>query len=139
LIDTTAVVHEGWLKMQGLHGLDLKDRSHFFGYAARVMRSVIVDAVRAGQREHRGGHATHLPLSSELSDRLAQSEDEILDVDAALAALARLSPRLAQVVEMRYFAGMTEIEIASALGVTDRTVRRDWDKARLLLAEALRA
>jgi RNA polymerase sigma factor (sigma-70 family) len=69
---------------------------------------------------------------------LVQPEDEILDVDRALADLAALEPRLARVVEMRYFAGMKESEIAAALGVTDRTVRRDWEKARLLLAHALR-
>ena len=79
-----------------------------------------------------------MTLNTEISDQVPNGEDEILDVDEALAQLAKLEPRLAQVVEMRYFGGMTEAEIAQALGVTDRTVRRDWEKARLLLANALR-
>jgi RNA polymerase sigma factor (sigma-70 family) len=77
-------------------------------------------------------------IDTEIADALALPEDEVLDVDRALRDLAALEPRLAQVVEMRYFAGMKETEIALALGVTDRTVRRDWEKARLLLAQALK-
>jgi RNA polymerase sigma factor (TIGR02999 family) len=99
---------------------------------------VIVDTVRAARSERRGGGAVHVTLATELGEQLAPAEEEILDVDAALVELARLEPRLAQVVEMRYFAGMKETEIAIVLGVTDRTVRRDWEKARILLAAALR-
>ncbi|MBP6764089.1 MAG: sigma-70 family RNA polymerase sigma factor [Rubrivivax sp.] len=138
LLNTTAVVHDCYLKLLQSDRLSVPDRARFFGYAASVMRSIIVDAVRASHRERRGGGATHLPLATDLVDRLPQTEDEILDVDAALVDLARLDPRLARVVEMRYFGGMTEAEIAANLGVSDRTVRRDWEKARLLLAAALR-
>jgi RNA polymerase sigma factor (sigma-70 family) len=76
-------------------------------------------------------------LSTTISESTSAGEEQVLRVHEALEALAQVDPRLVQVVEMRYFAGLTEVEIAAALGVTDRTVRRDWEKARLLLAEAL--
>jgi RNA polymerase sigma factor (TIGR02999 family) len=107
-------------------------------YAATAMRSIIVDAARAGQAQRRGGDAEHVTLNTEIGDGAANPEDEILDVHAALDELGKLDPRLAKVVEMRYFGGMKDEEIAQALGVTDRTVRRDWEKARLLLNRALR-
>ncbi|BAL96875.1 ECF-type sigma factor [Rubrivivax gelatinosus] len=135
---TTVLVHECYLKLVATGELAAGERAHFMAYAAHVMRSVIVDAVRAAQRERRGGDAVHVTLDTALHDSVPAPEHEILDVDAALAELARLDPRLVQVVEMRYFGGLKETEIAAALGVTERTVRRDWDKARLLLASALR-
>lgn len=138
VMDTTVLVHECYLKLLATERLTPQDRTHFLGYAARAMRSVIVDTVRASQAERRGGGAVHVPLDTALGDGVAMAEDEILDVDAALTQLAALDARLARVVEMRYFAGMKETDIASALGVTERTVRRDWEKARLLLAAALR-
>jgi RNA polymerase sigma factor (TIGR02999 family) len=137
-MNTTVLVHECYLKLLAARQLTPEDRTHFLAYSARVMRSVIVDAVRAARRERRGGNVLHVTLNTALSDGMAMAEDEILDVDAALTELARLDERLARVVEMRYFCGLKEAEIASALGVTDRTVRRDWEKARLLLAAALR-
>lgn len=138
LMQTTVLLHECYLRFLEGKQLVPEDRAHFIGYAARVMRSVIVDAVRAAQRARRGGDVQHLALDTALSEALAMPEAEVLDVDAALADLAALEPRLARVVEMRYFAGLKETEIATALGVTERTVRRDWEKARLLLAQALR-
>lgn len=136
--DTTALVNECYLKFHDAKQLTPQDRSHFLAYSAQMMRSIIVDTARAQRAERRGGDAAHVTLNTEISDQVPNGEDEILDVDEALAQLAKLEPRLAQVVEMRYFGGMTEAEIAQALGVTDRTVRRDWEKARLLLANALR-
>ncbi len=138
VMQTTMLVHEVYLKMVASERLTPTDRIHFLSYSARAMRSVIVDTVRASGRERRGGGALHVTWATDLGEQLPIAEEEILDVDAALNELARLDPRLAQVVEMRYFAGMKEAEIAQALGVTDRTVRRDWEKARLLLAAALR-
>jgi RNA polymerase sigma factor (TIGR02999 family) len=98
---------------------------------------VIVDCVRERRAERRGGAAQHVTLDTQVSDAAPTGGQEILNVHEALDELARYDERMARVVEMRYFAGMTEGEIADALGVTDRTVRRDWEKARLLLAEAL--
>lgn len=138
LIDTTALVHECYLKLARAERLTPGDRAHFLAYAATVMRSIIVDAARAQLAERHGGGAEHVTLGTDVADRIGNPEDEILDVHAALSDLARLDERLVRVVEMRYFGGMTDIDIAQALGLTDRTVRRDWEKARLLLANALR-
>jgi RNA polymerase sigma factor (TIGR02999 family) len=137
LMDTTVLLHDCYLRFLDGGSLKPADRAHFIAYAAHVMRSIVVDAVRAAQRERRGGGAAHVPLDTAIAEALAQPHEELLDIDRALDDLARLEPRLAQVVEMRYFAGMKETEVAEALGVTDRTVRRDWEKARLLLAHAL--
>jgi RNA polymerase sigma factor (TIGR02999 family) len=141
MLDTTALVHECYLKFAQAERLSPGDRAHFLAYAATAMRSIIVDFARARAAERRGGDAVHLTLNTQLADGLPQpadGADEILRVDAALQELAKLDARLARVVEMRYFGGMNDLEIAAALGVTDRTVRRDWEKARLLLAAALR-
>lgn len=138
MLATTALLHECYLKLAQAQRLEASDRVHFLGYAATAMRSIIVDVVRASQAQRRGGDLAQVTLDTAVAEALPGPQDEILDVDAALAELARLDPRLVQVVEMRYFAGMTEIEIATALDVTDRTVRRLWEKARLLLASALR-
>ena len=137
LLDTTALVHESYLKLVGAHGLPTEDRHHFFAYAARVMRSVIVDFARARLAERRGGEAVHLALDTEISDRIAAPEDDLLRVHEALDVLAQADPKLAQIVELRYFAGLTEVEIAELLGQSERTVRRSWDKAKLLLTAAL--
>ena len=137
-LDTASLVHESYLRFAGAGRLRLEDRLHFMRWAGRVMRSVIVDAARRRQAERRGGARTHITLTTQIQAPMAGGQDEILRVHDALDELAALDPRMAQVVEMRYFGGMTEPEIAEALGVTDRTVRRDWEKARLLLREALK-
>ncbi len=138
-LDTTALVHESYLRFAQAGELKVGDRAHFFRYASRVMRSVVVDLARARLSERRGGDVPHLPLDTMLQDRIGDGggEAEILRIHEALDELARLDERLVRVVEMRYFAGLTEREIAESLGVTERTVRRDWEKARLLLARAL--
>lgn len=138
LLDTTALVHECYLKFSAVQRLGVADRVHFMAYAATAMRSVIVDWARSELAERRGGGAAHVTLDTSNAGAVRAAEDEIVDVDVALASLGQLDPRLARVVEMRYFCGMSDAEIGAALGVTDRTVRRDWEKARLLLAHALR-
>lgn len=137
-LETAVLVNECYLKLVGAARITPADRSHFLAYAAQAMRSVIVDLVRASRRERRGGaDAVHVTLSTDLAERLAAPEERLLEIDGALEELAQLDGRLARVVEMRFFGGMTEVEIGEALGVTERTVRRDWEKARLLLAAAL--
>ncbi len=136
-LDTTSLVHESMLKLLGHHVPALRDRHHFFAYAARVMRSVIVDFARARRADRRGGGATLLTLDTGMADRIAGPRTDVLRVHEALEVLAMAEPRLAQVVEMRYFGGLTEVQVADALGLTERTVRRDWNKAKLLLAAAL--
>lgn len=139
LLDTTALVHESYLRLAGGGQLNIRDRQHFMSYAGHVMRSVIVDFVRERVAQRRGGgDIAHVTLNSQIEGGDAAGESEILRVHEALDKLAEYDARMVHVVEMRYFAGMTESEIADALGVTDRTVRRDWEKARLLLAEALK-
>jgi len=138
LLDTTGLVHETYLRFLNARALSFADRGRFFAYAASVMHSVIVDEVRKRRAERRGGDVVHLPLDEEMVDGLADEEGaQILHVHEALGELAALDPRLAQVVEMRYFGGCSEQDIAASLGVTERTVRRDWSKARTLLYDAL--
>ena len=137
LLDTTVLVHECFLRFLNAGELHATDRRAFFAYAATVMRSVIIDAVRERQALRRGGDLVRLTLDTAAADGLPAGEDEVLHVHEALATLAEAEPRLAQVVEMRYFGGFTDPEIGEALGVTDRTVRRDWEKARLLLLALL--
>jgi RNA polymerase sigma factor (TIGR02999 family) len=137
MLDTTALVHEAWLRLSGNEGKDFPDRRHFLAYAAQAMRSVVIDLVRARQAERRGGGQEHLTLNTAIAELTPQGDDDVLRVHEALDELAQLEPRLAQVVEMRYFGGLLEQEIAEALGVTERTVQRDWQKARLFLSMSL--
>lgn len=137
-LQTTVLLHECYLKLMSTTRLSPQDRAQFLAYAARTMRSIIVDTVRAQRRLRRGGDHEHVPLDTDVIDGTAAAETEILDIDRALTELAAVDPRLVQVVEMRFFAGLTDDEIGAALGLSERTVRRDWEKARLLLAQALR-
>jgi RNA polymerase sigma factor (TIGR02999 family) len=137
-LDTTELVHESYLRFLKLGLLEVDDRNHFLAYSARVMRSIIVDFVRARRASRRGSGAPHVTLKTDVIDQQVDSpEDEIIRVSEALEELGKTEARLAQVVEMRYFAGLSEAEIAALLGVGERTVRRDWQKARLLLSVAL--
>lgn len=138
MLDTTSLVHESFLRFANAGRLQIEHQQHFMRYASHVMRSVVVDLVRDRMADRRGANAPHVTLSTNLAETVESGEDQILQVHEALDGLARYDQRLTQVVEMRYFAGMSESEIANALGVTDRTVRRDWQKARVLLAEALK-
>jgi RNA polymerase sigma factor (TIGR02999 family) len=137
LLDTTGLLHESYLRFLKSQSLAFEDRGRFFAYAASVMRSVVVDEVRKRRAERRGGDAEHVALDTAVPDTAAADEDQVMRVHEAMQELAALDPRLAQVVEMRYFGGLSDIEIATVLGVTDRTVRRDWDKARTLLFASL--
>ena len=137
LLDTTSLLHESYLRLVGAQALPVSDRHHFFTYAARVMRSVIVDFARAHLAERRGGDMDRVVLDTNILDNVASGEADVLRVHEALEVLAKADERLAQVVELRYFGGMTEAEIAEVLGTSERTVRRDWEKARLLLFAAL--
>jgi len=138
LLSTSALVHEAYLRFQRADRISLNDREHFLAYAASTLRSVVVDFVRTRTAERRGGDAIHITLDTRIADELVASDDEILAVHEALEQLAAVDERLVRVVEMRYFAGLTEEEIGAALGLTARTVRRDWEKARVLLAAMLK-
>jgi RNA polymerase sigma factor (TIGR02999 family) len=139
VLDTTAIVHESYLRLVQTGELSLEDRSAFFGYASQVMRSIIIDSVRARQTERRGGNAFRVTLSTELSGSLADGDEDIEQVHEALLELEKVEARVARVVEMRFFGGYSEQEIADALDVTVRTVQRDWEKAQVLLQALLRS
>ncbi|MGH9667863.1 MAG: ECF-type sigma factor [Bryobacteraceae bacterium] len=138
VLDTTSLVHESYLRLTAAGRVCAKDRAHFLRYAACAMRSVIVDLVRQRQSGRHGGGADRITLTTRAGAGANTGERQILRVHEAISELTRYDARMAQVVEMRYFGGLTETEIASALEVTDRTVRRDWEKARLWLSEALK-
>jgi RNA polymerase sigma factor (TIGR02999 family) len=137
LLNTTSLVHEFYLRFAGAESGSFQDREHFMCYASRAMRCVIVDSVRKRQAVRRGSGGERVTMTTRLEDLPSSGEDEILRVHQAIDEVAKVDARMAQVVEMRYFGGLTDAEIASALRITDRTVRRDWEKARLLLFEAL--
>jgi RNA polymerase sigma factor (TIGR02999 family) len=137
LLDTSSLVNESYLRFAAAGRLRLRDRVHFMRWAGRVMRSVIVDFARRRLTDRRGGGATPLTLTTSIGSNAAATESEIVRVHEALDDLAVHAPRMATIVEMRYFGGMTEPEIAEAVGVHERTVRRDWEKARLFLREVL--
>jgi RNA polymerase sigma factor (TIGR02999 family) len=112
------------------------DRAQFFAYASRAMRSILVDHARRRCAEKRGGGVRPLPLEESIAG-VAYQTDLLLAVDEALDRLDALEPRLRQVVECRYFGGMSEEDTATALGISPRTVRRDWRKARAWLYDEL--
>jgi RNA polymerase sigma factor (TIGR02999 family) len=138
VLDTTCLVHEAYLRFVTAGDLRAEDRRAFFAYASQVMRSVIVNSVRERIAQKRGGDWQPLTLSTQIAGNVADDQETILKVHEALETLERAEPRLAQVAQMRYFGGYSEQEIAEALDVTERTVRRDWEKARLILAELVR-
>ncbi len=137
LLDTSSLVHESYLRFAAAGRLRLQDRVHFMRWAGRVMRSVIVDLARRRMADRRGGGMTPLTLTTSIASRVPAGESEIVRVHEALDELAVHDKRMATIVEMRYFGGMTETEIAEAVGIHERTVRRDWEKARLFLHEVL--
>jgi RNA polymerase sigma factor (TIGR02999 family) len=137
LLDTRSLVHESFLRY--LQGGELRaaDRRAFFGYASAVMRSVIVNTARDRKRQKRGSGRRALTLNTHIADRIAEGEDDVLRVHEALEALEQADPRLAQLVQMRYFGGYSEQEVADTLEVTVRTVQRQWLKARIMLQAAM--
>jgi RNA polymerase sigma factor (TIGR02999 family) len=131
-MSTTVLIHEAYLRLADRTGTRFPDRAHFYGYAARVMRSVLVDHARSRGAGKRGGGLQPVPLDR--CDLPIHTQAElVVGIDDALTRLAALDERLARVVECRFFGGMTEVETATVLGVTERTVRRDWIKARTWL------
>ena len=135
-LSTTALVHELYLKFSRADRADWRNRAHFLSVAAVAMRHILVDRARRRTAEKRGGAHRHVTLDDELtvSDNHAES---LLELHEAIDHLATIDERLAQVVECRFFGGMTEQETAEALHITERTVRRDWVKARGLLYRVL--
>jgi RNA polymerase sigma factor (TIGR02999 family) len=137
-LDTTALVHEAYLKLVGNQDLPARGRDYFFGAAARAMRQLLVDAARRRGRQRRG--AGERPLTLSTADAAAPGvEADVLEVDEALGRLAAAYPRQAQVVECRFFGGLSVEEAAAVLGISPRTVKRDWMLAQAWLFRELRA
>jgi RNA polymerase sigma factor (TIGR02999 family) len=131
-IQPTALVNEAYLRLNGARAGEWKSRTHFLAVAARAMRRVLVDCARVRHTKKRGGEAWHVEFHA---DAYASDpwEDEVLDIDAALHKLAALDERQAIVVELKFFAGLTEVEIGKVVGCSERTVKREWDFARAWL------
>lgn len=135
-LQATDLVHEAYMKLVGGGDVDWRDRAHFLGIAARAMRQVLVDHARRRQAAKRGGGARPTTLTGKgLGESMEL--DELLDLDRALDRLEAMDPRLRQVVEYRYFGGLKDAEIGELLGVTRRTVQRDWARARAWLYREL--
>jgi len=135
-LSTTELVHESYLKLHGTASADWEGRAHFFGAASRAMRQVLVDFARRRGAAKRGGEATRVSLGED--DAVLQLElDEILALDEALDRLGAVDERLRQIVELRFFGGFSQREVSDLLGVTPRTVERNWLKARLFLLREL--
>jgi RNA polymerase sigma factor (TIGR02999 family) len=139
-LDTTALVHESFLRLVDAAELVLNDRKHFFTYAAKTMRNIIIDFAREQLADRRGGGQTPLHLDTVLANEVAnlQGDASLIRINDALLALEAVDHELAQVVEMRYFAGYSEVEVAGLLGSSERTVRRQWEKARAFLLATLK-
>ena len=135
-LSATGLVHELYLNLSRAGRADWRDRAHFLGVAAVAMRHILVDRARRRTAEKRGGTQRAITLDDGLVDGATHPES-LLELDEALNDLAKIDERLARVVECRFFGGMTEEETAESLGITARTVRRDWTKARAILYRAL--
>jgi len=133
----TALVNEAYLRLLGRDGLAWQSRAHFFGIAARAMRQILVDHARDRAARKRGGRLTRVTLDESLALATPAADCEILDLHANLEKLAALDARMAQVVELRVFAGMSTREVAHVLGVSRRTVDGDWGFARMWLSREL--
>lgn len=135
-LDTTGLVHEAYLKLVDQSRANWRDRSHFLALAAVAMRHVLVDRAKARAAFKRGGGRVRITLN-EGEIGIDDQPEALLQIDEAMNRLAALEPRLARVVECRFFGGLTEEEIAEALDITVRTVQRDWAKARMILRSEL--
>jgi RNA polymerase sigma factor (TIGR02999 family) len=135
-LNTTALVHEAYLKLAGKEGGTYENRLHFFRVAARVMRDVLVDYARAQRAAKRGGGVPPVSLS-DFGDLPAVRVDEVLGLDEALGRLEKLDAEQARLVELRYFAGLTLPEAAETLGLSERTAKRRWTTARAWLYHTL--
>ena len=135
-LNTTGLVHEAWLRLAGQHNASYDDRAHFFAYAASTMRSIVIDHTRQRLAQKRGGDWQRVTDLEGVPGEL-RLDGDLLDLDDALRKLDAVEPRLCQLVELRYFAGLGEAEIAGLQQRSERSVRRDWQKARMFLLGVL--
>ncbi|MEO5845874.1 MAG: ECF-type sigma factor [Caldimonas sp.] len=136
VVSPTTLLHEAYLDMSQRDALAFPDRGHFLAYAARAMRTVVIDRARAGAAQKRGGGLDITSIDTQIAENVAEP-GVLSDIGAALDELAELEPELANVVDLKFFCGFGVAEIAAMQGVSERTVQRKWEKARLLLFRAL--
>ncbi len=136
-LQTTALIHEAYIKLVGQDQVQWQNRSHFFAIASQAMRRILVDHARTRHREKRGGAAEDLALDEALQIGIPQKSIDLVALDEALQRLELLDPRQAKVVELRYFSGLTNDETADILGVSNATVRNDWNMAKAWLRRQL--
>jgi RNA polymerase sigma-70 factor, ECF subfamily len=134
---TTALVHEAYIKLFNHGKLNFENRNHFFALCAKMMRQILVDHYRKKSAEKRGGGRHNETLGTHHGATEPSTGEELLDLDSALGKLSTLNDRLSTVVECKFFISMKDEEIASYLGVTDRTIRNDWRKAKMWLSKEL--
>jgi RNA polymerase sigma factor (TIGR02999 family) len=137
-LQPTALVHEAWLRLTGAESKTWDNRGHFFAAAAEAMRRILIERARAKSRLRRGGRAEHVPLEH-VTVAAEDPHETVLAINEALERLAERDPFKAEVVKMRYFVGLTQDEIARALGVSEPTVRRHWSIARAWLYAEMKA
>lgn len=137
-LNTTAIVHEAYLKLVRSPGMSYEDRVHFYSVAAKAMRQILLNHARDRLAQKRGAGAVHFPLD-EVDAPIEARAGELIELDQALDRLALLEERLARVVELRFFAGLSVPETAKALGVGEATVKRDWAAARAFLHREMHA
>jgi RNA polymerase sigma factor (TIGR02999 family) len=136
-LQPTALVHEAWIRLSAQDGSRWTDRAHFFAIAAQAMRRILIDHARRKRADKRGGDRQRITLASDITPPLDSNEVDLLAIDEALGRLAELDARQAQVVELRFFAGLTVEEVGQALGVSARTVASEWRLARAWLSREL--
>jgi RNA polymerase sigma-70 factor (ECF subfamily) len=136
-LQTTALVHEAFMKLSEQSGVDWQNRSHFFGIASRLMRRILIDHARMYMREKRGNKPIFFSLD-DVQIPIEQRADSILALDEILEKLEKFDKKQAKIVEMRFFGGLTNAEIAESLGISERTVMREWQAAKLWLAREMK-
>jgi RNA polymerase sigma factor (TIGR02999 family) len=135
-LSATTLLHDAYLNISGREGTTFPDRNRFMGYASRVMRGIIIDYARSRQAQKRGGHFEITSLKTDVADVMADAE-ELTRISDALDELAHIDDRLARIVDLKFFCGFSFAEIGGMLGISERTVQRDWEKARIYLHQRL--
>jgi RNA polymerase sigma factor (TIGR02999 family) len=138
VLDTTALVHDSYLRFANNRAEHSRPWTEFVALAPNIMRNVAIDSIRSRNALSRGGGSRKVILEDAIAAPNEHSGERVLQIREAVSELRSIDARLAAVVEMRFFEGLTETEVADELGVTERTVRRDWEKAKLVLADILR-
>ena len=136
-LGATTLLHEAYLNIADREGVAFTERNRFFAYASRAMRGLVIDYARQGRTLRRGGRQFEITLAEDLGDATVQDHDDLPRLGEALDELEKLDHELAELVDLHFFSGFSFIEIAGLRGVSERTVQRDWRKARMVLHTAL--